>query len=536
MVTEAAYDQSILLKNLVPLNALSEEHLGQLVSRLDIERAAKGDFLFQEGDTDHFHVYLLEGRVDLLSGAREVDSVRSGTKTARFALAHHWPRKFSARAASDVRFVRIESRLLSELLVRAQSQSYRVTELAGDTGSDDWMSQVLRSKVLQQIPPSNIQNVLRRMEEVSVPAGEVVIRQGDEGDYYYVVIEGTCEVMRRRPGSEEERRVTVLGPGDCFGEEALVSGGSRGGTVTMLDDGLLMRLGKDDFAELIRQPLLQRIKRAEARELVERGAVWIDVRDPEAYQANHLDGAENMPLDSLREECNNYPQDRAYVVYGEDFSQSAIGAFLLRERGFEVWVLDGGLDAPEERPAAPTRFASQPAPVAADSAGQPAPSSAAGAEQRIEALEKQARETQARYHKALLQRVAEIRQLRQMLEAARAENRRLEQALKQAQAQGAAPESLSDPADAEELARLKERIAELQGELDEVQDVLQEASAEESTHHWERLRQQSRLEALQQTLTEQQEINRVLREENEETMRRLEAMRRELAATHEQDQ
>ena len=476
-----------------------------------IERAKDGDLLFREGDTDHQHIYLLEGRVVLLSGTREVDAVQSGAKTARFALAHQWPRKFSARAVGEVRFIRIESRMINDLLVRTQSQSYRVSDLDGEADGD-WMTQVLRSRMLQQTPPSNIQNVLRRMEEVDIPAGTAVIRQGEEGDCCYIIVRGAGVVTRGDGGSDQQ--VALLGPGDSFGEEALVTGGVRCATVSMASDSVLMRLNKGDFAELIRRPLLRSVKIEAARVLVEQGAGWIDIRSPEDYTASHPPGAMNLPLGTLRERHIDCALEGTYVVYGGLVSDSAVGTFLLREQGFDVWALEGGFTDLEARPSGDN---DQTAPEAA--VVTPTEPTA----QRVQELEQKLRETQSRYHKVLLQRMGEIRQLRQMLEAATADRQRLEQAREEdAAARGGAKES-------EGQMPLEQRIAELQQELDDAQEILQDASAQESSAHWERLRIQAKLESTAQALAEQREINRVLQEENEETMRRLEVMQQELS-------
>lgn len=240
-----------LFKNLVPLDALSDGQLDQLIKHISVERASNEEVLFREGDEEQKHVYLLQGQIQLLSGTREVELVKSGTQPARFALAHQWPRKFSGRAVGDVYFVRIESRIIHSLVVR-NTQSKSEKESDADA---DWMTLALGARVLQQVPPANIQNVLRRMEEVAVKASETVIRQGEPGEYFYILAKGTAVVTRTDPGGE--RQLAVLAPGDGFGEDALISGEARAASITMASNGRLIRLPKDDFLELIRRPLVQ---------------------------------------------------------------------------------------------------------------------------------------------------------------------------------------------------------------------------------------------------------------------------------------
>ncbi|MEN8178469.1 MAG: cyclic nucleotide-binding domain-containing protein [Pseudomonadota bacterium] len=330
-----------LLKNLVPLNTLSEEQLGQLLTRIVIEKARKGAYLFREGDSDHQNIYLLAGTVALLSGHKEMDLVSSGTQTARFALAHQLPRKHSARAKSGVTYVRIDSRMLSDMLARSQKASYEVDE-AESAEKSDWMSLLLRSPVFQQIPPANLQRVMMRMKQVTVSADETIIKQGDEGDYFYLISSGVCRVSRQPEVDRPPVELAQLKAGQGFGEEALISDTPRSSTVTMITDGELVRLSKQDFVELVKQPLSRTIDYPDACKMTEEDALWVDVRPPEDYDAGHLPNAINLPFFSLRFQASSLASDRVYMIYGAEVGQSATAAYLLVERGYEVYMLSEG--------------------------------------------------------------------------------------------------------------------------------------------------------------------------------------------------
>jgi rhodanese-related sulfurtransferase len=134
-----------------------------------------------------------------------------------------------------------------------------------------------------------------------------------------------------------------LKSGDAFGEEALVSEAKRNATVVMTTEGELLRLSRRDFDELLKQPLLQRISYPQARERVARGALWLDVRYPSEYQYDKLPGAINIPLAEIRNAARVLDKGREYVVYCQSGRRSAAAAFLLAQRGFRAFVLDGGL-------------------------------------------------------------------------------------------------------------------------------------------------------------------------------------------------
>src|SRR5262245_57548123 len=97
------------------------------------------------------------------------------------------------------------------------------------------------------LPREVLARLVSEFDELEVPAGRTVFSQGDPGDALYVIVTGAVEV-RGRGGAGE--RVAVLGPGDCLGEMALVTGDPRSATVVALSDSRLLRLHKDRFQAL----------------------------------------------------------------------------------------------------------------------------------------------------------------------------------------------------------------------------------------------------------------------------------------------
>ena len=339
-----------LLRKFSPLDGLKKENLAALARKTALREIGAGRALFREGDNDKRTFYLVSGEVELRSGDAVVAVIRSGTVEARNPLAPGQPRRFTARTASDVTFLAVDSDLLDVLLTWDQTGSYEVNELSADSPitGDDWMTTLLQTKAFHRIPPSNLQAIFMRMQRVSYRAGEVVIKQGDEGDFFYAITSGRCTVTRETPLNREGIKLAELGPGDTFGEEALISESKRNATVTMLIDGSLMRLNKQDFNTLLNEPMLHWVAYDEAAGMVEgSGAKWLDVRLPSEYDAWHLPGALNVPLYFLRLKLKQLDQKIRYIVVCDTGRRSSAGAFVLAERGFDVMVLKGGLTAAE---------------------------------------------------------------------------------------------------------------------------------------------------------------------------------------------
>lgn len=410
------------LRALVPLHTLPDDVLDELFEHVVVETVKRGQILFNQGDTDHDNVYLVKGKVALLSNNSVVDRVEAGTDTARFPLAHQLPRKYAVRAESKSRITRIDSRQLSDYLARSQTIDYQVADFE-DASDDDWMSMLLQSRVLQQVPASNIQRVMMNVEQVEVDKGDDLIRQGDPGDFYYMLTKGRAVVRRDNGDGKGPVELATLGPGDSFGEEALLSDNPRNSSVTMLQPGLVLRLGKENFLQLIHNPLLDQLDLDAARAKVAKGAVWLDLRSGEQYDDWHLDGAINLPFESLRYQTASLAPDLRYVVYSNTGARAMAGAFLLTERGFDVSVLNGSpRDGAAPAAAADTAAAppSTPDPLADVMAADPATARRVeDAEARSRDLEAQLRQMRDEHDSVAAERAQHIAQVREAVDQAR---------------------------------------------------------------------------------------------------------------------
>jgi MFS family permease len=108
---------------------------------------------------------------------------------------------------------------------------------------------LLDQEIFAGLPPARIEAAARQLVAVPVDAGEVVVRQGDVADRFYVVDAGTMRVTQQQDGVETELR--ELGPGALFGEIGLLRNVPRTATVTATSPGVLYALDADAFGELV---------------------------------------------------------------------------------------------------------------------------------------------------------------------------------------------------------------------------------------------------------------------------------------------
>jgi rhodanese-related sulfurtransferase len=334
------------LSRFQPINALSPTRLSELAGLCSVEKVKRGFDPFRLRGAQGQSVYLLSGELKIAFSDGSSSVFVGGSEQSVWPLAKHSPSVLDAKAITDIELLRIDDEVLDIMMtwdqltagLEPQAKVPDVTDWRMMSGA--FRVQSLTDGALSRLPPASIDALFQRFDRVKVKAGEVILREGDEGDYYYIIESGHCDVARKVGGVD--MALADLKAGDAFGEEALVAESGRNATVRMKTDGALLRLKKRDFIELLREPLLKRLSRDDAENLVAAGAVWLDVRYPSEYQRDRLPGAVNVPLSEIRNAIGLLDREREYVVYCQSGRRSSAAAFLLSQRGYRAgWLKDG---------------------------------------------------------------------------------------------------------------------------------------------------------------------------------------------------
>lgn len=334
------------LARLFPLESLRQETRDHLGREAVVVEHQRNENVFEVGDLDEDTIYLLEGELRCqYPDGRSVAHIATAPH-GRYSLNDAVPRRFTAKVASGrAKVMRLDRRYLEKLITWDQlsrDESYR--HFGASPGGNDWVFRLLKAPAFARLPTGNIEKMFQMFEPVTVKPSEVVMREGDPADYFYVVRSGAASVSKYLDGAPQV--VAYLREGDTFGEDALLSNLPRNATVRMMQGGQLMRLSRDAFEAVLKPPLLSWVLPADAARQVQAGAVLLDVRMPEEHAQRAIDGSINVPLYRLREDVASVlvPGARV-VVYCNTGERSAAAAFVLKRLGYEVSALHGGLGA-----------------------------------------------------------------------------------------------------------------------------------------------------------------------------------------------
>ena len=206
------------------------------------------------------------------------------------------------------------------------------------------LNQVKHCIAFRRLPMDQLEEAARRMQPKRVKAGETVVKSGEKGDAFYLISSGQAEVWRGTIYDETEQVVATLGPGDTFGDEAMVTGGNRNATVKMITDGEMLVLGEADFRELLSKQFINELAPTVIEQMLTTGWTPVNVRYDEEYEDSHIPGSIHLPITELRTgHAAKLAKDGKYVTICLSGKRSAVATFLLKQRGYNAVSMKDGL-------------------------------------------------------------------------------------------------------------------------------------------------------------------------------------------------
>jgi uncharacterized protein YhbP (UPF0306 family) len=179
----------------------------------------------------------------------ECEVVLNGEEIARAALlfGQKFPDVSAGSSTVGIYFLKITP---------TQLEFIDNTKGGGDRPSEEFGVEYRRESVLNvftDLPEEATETIGAELQTMQVDAGEVVVRQGGPADKFFIVVDGELEVVRDEDG--QERQVASLGPGQLFGEIAIMRDMPRAATLKATKPATLLAMDRDTFRGLVAQSL-----------------------------------------------------------------------------------------------------------------------------------------------------------------------------------------------------------------------------------------------------------------------------------------
>lgn len=247
-------DARHLIDGLWVLAGLLPSEREQLAHHLVLRKHRSGEAVVREGDDGDVFYLIRSGETEVVkrdaSGEnRRLAVLRRGDYFGELALLTSQPRAATVRARTRLETLTLSRTEFNAVLaphLRAHGVTLRRIEERCD---------LARCSLFSEATSSEIDPLLERLTSELVPAGTTIVRQGEPGDRFYLIRRGRVEVVAHNEAGVQVS-LGILGPGDYFGELALLDPAARrSATVRTLEDAALWSLDRAGFQELLAQRL-----------------------------------------------------------------------------------------------------------------------------------------------------------------------------------------------------------------------------------------------------------------------------------------
>lgn len=221
---------------------LDESERADMFDAMFSVQCLPGETVIRQGDEgDNFYV-IDSGEVEVLVNGEHVTTIGEGGSFGELALIYGTPRAATVRARTPLKLWGLDRDSYRRILMGSTIRKRRMY--------DEFLSRV---SILESLEKWERLTVADALEPVSFTDGETIVRQGEPGNDFYIIVEGTAVVLQQRNGQAEGSAVEVgrLGPSDYFGEIALLLDRPRAATVRAAGPLKCVKLDRARFERVL---------------------------------------------------------------------------------------------------------------------------------------------------------------------------------------------------------------------------------------------------------------------------------------------
>eukprot|EP00956_Cyclotella_meneghiniana_P037142 scaffold134820_cov57-Cyclotella_meneghiniana.AAC.8 len=293
-------------------NTLDEVELETLVNAFENYEVEDGHTLVEQGAIGGYFYILRKGSVAFVVDDAEVGRASPGNSFGELALLYNAPRAATCKVVDgDAGLWRVDQMTFRKLLATHTIQN--------DNQTKDVLKKV---PFLSDLDEEFINRIADALTTVYYDAGETIFERGSEGSVFYVIREGKVEYEHKKRG------VKTLGPGDYFGEQAIVKNEPRKADATAVKDTIALALSREVFEKVL-GPLSEVIARSNDRRLL---------RSVPLFANSDIENFEIELMGALIDEVK-YPAEREILTEGDYVDAPAL--YLVRSGVLEAFTDDG---------------------------------------------------------------------------------------------------------------------------------------------------------------------------------------------------
>lgn len=228
-------------------SALDNENLNIVINAMDMKNVSEGENVITQGESGDCLYVVESGQLDCTKHftpdgeEKHLKTYIPGEAFGELALLYNAPRAATIRAKENC-----------ELWVLDRETFNNIVKTAAQKKRDKYSQILKKVEILQSIDPYELQQICDAVQSSSFQKGDNIIKEGENGDIFYILEEGTAVATKTLEEGKEPQEIKQYVSGEYFGERALVKGEPRYCNITVTSDiAKVLSLDRSSFKRLL---------------------------------------------------------------------------------------------------------------------------------------------------------------------------------------------------------------------------------------------------------------------------------------------
>ncbi|XP_067277187.1 cGMP-dependent protein kinase 2 isoform X2 [Pseudorasbora parva] len=223
------------------LKKLEPQHTRELVDCMYEKIYATDQLVIQEGEPGNYLYVLAEGLLEVIQNGKLLGQMRPGTAFGELAILYNCKRTATVKAVTQSYIWALDRQTFQTIMMRSTQARH-----------EEYFSFLRSVSLLKDLPEEKLAKIIDCLEVDYFDKGEYIIREGEEGNTFFIIAKGEVSVTQTTEGFSEPQEIKTLGVGDYFGEKALISEDVRSANIIAKENGTqCLVVDRDNFNQMV---------------------------------------------------------------------------------------------------------------------------------------------------------------------------------------------------------------------------------------------------------------------------------------------
>ncbi|KAF7219758.1 cGMP-dependent protein kinase 2 [Nothobranchius furzeri] len=223
------------------LKKLEPQHMREMVDCMYETIYAEEQLVIQEGDAGNYLYVLAEGLLEVIQTGKLLGRMHPGTAFGELAILYNCKRTATVRAVSQSHIWALDRQTFQTIMMQTTQATH-----------EEYFSFLRSVSLLHELPEEKLSKIVDCLEVDYFEKGEYIIREGEEGNTFFIISKGEVIVTQKTEGLAEPQKIKTLGVGDYFGEKALISEDVRSANIICNEnDTQCLVVDRENFNQMV---------------------------------------------------------------------------------------------------------------------------------------------------------------------------------------------------------------------------------------------------------------------------------------------